>query len=136
MPGLVVDSLPDTFGNKVIEQWLISQGKSIKDFTAIDRLCYTGKRGMGALEYVPASSEMSDIDENINVSEMVKFASDVLNQRKLITLNAQEKLTYSQLVQVGSSAGGARAKALIAWNEKQMRFVPDSSILMRIMIIG
>ena len=49
---------------------------------------------------------------------MVKFASDVLNQRKLITLNAQEKLTYSQLVQVGSSAGGARAKALIAWNEK------------------
>ena len=118
MPGLVVDSLPDTFGNKVIEQWLISQGKSIKDFTAIDRLCYTGKRGMGALEYVPASSEMSDIDENINVSEMVKFASDVLNQRKLITLNAQEKLTYSQLVQVGSSAGGARAKELIAWNEK------------------
>lgn len=118
MPGLVVDSLPDTFGNKVIEQWLASQGKSIKDFTAIDRLCYTGKRGMGALEYVPASSEISDINENINISEMVKFASDVLNQRKAITLNAQEALTYSQLVQVGSSAGGARAKALIAWNEK------------------
>ncbi len=118
MPGLVVDSLPDTFGNKVIEQWLASRGKSIKDFTAIDRLCYTGKRGMGALEYVPASSEISDINENINVSEMVKFASDVLNQRKSVTLNAQEALTYSQLVQVGSSAGGARAKALIAWNEK------------------
>ena len=47
------------FGNKVIEQWLASQGKSIKDFTAIDRLCYTGKRGMGALEYVPASSGMT-----------------------------------------------------------------------------
>lgn len=118
MPGLVVDSLPDTFGNKIIEQWLASQGKSIKDFTAIDRLCYMGKRGMGALEYVPASMEISDINENINVSEMVKFASDVLNQRKLITLNAQDALTYSQLVQVGSSAGGARAKALIAWNEK------------------
>ena len=118
MPGLVVDSLPDSFGNKVIEQWLASRGKSIKDFTAIDRLCYTGKRGMGALEYVPASSEISDINENINVSEMVKFASDVLNQRESVTLNAQEALTYSQLVQVGSSAGGARAKALIAWNEK------------------
>lgn len=118
MPGLVVDSLPDSFGNKVIEQWLASRGKSIKDFTAIDRLCYTGKRGMGALEYVPASSEISDINENINVSEMVKFASDVLNQRKTVTLNAREALTYSQLVQVGSSAGGARAKALIAWNEK------------------
>ncbi|MGN0496348.1 MAG: type II toxin-antitoxin system HipA family toxin [Lachnospiraceae bacterium] len=118
MPGLVVDSLPDTFGNKVIEQWLASRGKSIKDFTAIDRLCYSGKRGMGALEYVPASSEISDINENINVSEMVKFASDVLNQRESVTLNAREALTYSQLVQVGSSAGGARAKALIAWNEK------------------
>ena len=118
MPGLVVDSLPDDFGNKVIEQWLASQGKSIRDFTAIDRLCYTGKRGMGALEYVPSTYGMNDIDENINVSEMVKFASDVLNQREAITLNAQEKLTYSQLVQVGSSAGGARAKALIAWNEK------------------
>lgn len=118
MPGLVVDSLPDDFGNKVIEQWLASKGKSINDFTAIDRLCYTGKRGMGALEYVPASSEIKDIDETINVSEMVKFASDVLNQREAITLNAQDTLTYSQLVQVGSSAGGARAKALIAWNEK------------------
>lgn len=118
MPGLVADSLPDTFGNKVIEQWLLSQGKSMKDFTAIDRLCYTGKRGMGALEYVPASSEIADIDESINVSEMVKFASDVLNQRETVMLNAREALTYAQLVQVGSSAGGARAKALIAWNEK------------------
>ena len=61
---------------------------------------------------------MNDINEDINVSEMVKFASDILNQRAAITLNAQESLTYSQLVQVGSSAGGARAKALIAWNEK------------------
>lgn len=118
MPGLVVDSLPDDFGNKVIEQWLVSKGRSLNDFSAIDRLCYTGKRGMGALEYVPASTEIKDIDENINVSEMVKFASDVLNQRASITLNAEDRLTHAQLVQVGSSAGGARAKALIAWNEK------------------
>ncbi len=117
LPGLVADSLPDDFGNKVIEQWLASQGKSISDFTAIDRLCYMGKRGMGALEYVPATSELRDIDQDINVSKMVQFASDVLNQREAAVLNAEEKLTYSQLVQVGSSAGGARAKALIAWNE-------------------
>lgn len=92
MPGLVADSLPDSFGNKVIEQWLTSQRKSMKDFTAIDRLCYTGNRGMGALEYVPAGTEVSDIDEEINVSEMVRFASDVLNRRKSITLNAQDWL--------------------------------------------
>ncbi len=118
MPGLVADSLPDKFGNAVIEQWLFSQGKSLSDFTAIDRLCYTGKRGMGALEYVPASTDIKDIDENINVSEMVKFASDVLKARGNIVLNAGDNLTYSQLVQIGSSAGGARAKALIAWNEQ------------------
>ncbi len=117
MPGLVADSLPDRFGNAVIEQWLMSLGKSLSDFTAIDRLCYTGKRGMGALEYIPASAEIKDIDENINVREMVKFASYVLNNRENISLNANDSLTYSQLVQVGSSAGGARAKALIAWNE-------------------
>lgn len=117
LPGLLTDSLPDTFGNKVIEQWLRTKGSSLKEFTAIDRLCYTGKRGMGALEYVPANSLQGDINEDIHVSEMVRFASDVLNNRESVTLNAKEELTYSQLVQVGSSAGGARAKALIAWNE-------------------
>ena len=118
MPGLVADSLPDKFGNAVIERWLNDQGKALSDFTAIDRLCYTGKRGMGALEYVPASMDIGDVDENINVREMVRFASDVLSGRESAVLNANDKLTYSQLVQVGSSAGGARAKALIAWNEE------------------
>ena len=118
LPGLVADSLPDRFGNTVIEQWLMSLGKSLNDFTAIDRLCYMGKRGMGALEYVPASSDVQDIDESINVRAMVKFASDILSGRESISLQATDNLTYSQLVQVGSSAGGARAKALIAWNEE------------------
>ena len=118
MPGLVADSLPDRFGNTVIEHWLMSLGKSLSDFTAIDRLCYTGKRGMGALEYVPASTDIKDIDENINVREMVKFASDILANREGISLKSDDNLTYAQLVQVGSSAGGARAKAIIAWNEE------------------
>lgn len=118
MPGLVADSLPDKFGNAVIEEWLMSKGRSLSDFTAIDRLCYIGKRGMGALEYVPASTNIRDIDESINVKEMVKFASDILARRESILLKADRNLTYSQLVQVGSSAGGARAKALIAWNEE------------------
>lgn len=117
MPGLVADSLPDRFGNAVIERWLSNQGKALSDFTAIDRLCYTGKRGMGALEYVPAIMDVGDIDDDINVSEMVRFASDILSNRESVILDAEDNLTYSQLVQVGSSAGGARAKALIAWNE-------------------
>jgi len=118
MPGLVSDSLPDKFGNAVIERWLISQKKTISEFTAIDRLCYTGKRGMGALEYVPASTDIEDIDEGIDVQEMVKFASSVLTGREEVVLNAKDNLSFAQLVQVGSSAGGARAKAIIAWNEK------------------
>jgi len=118
LPGLVSDSLPDSFGNKLIENWLAKQGKSIDEFTAIDRLCYIGKRGMGALEYKPASNDLSDDNEAINVSKMVEFASDILNKRESVVLDANEKLTYSQLIQVGSSAGGARAKALIAWNGK------------------
>lgn len=118
LPGLVADSLPDDFGNKVIEKWLISQDKSIEDFTSIDRLCYTGKRGMGALEYKPVSFDIKDINENINVSKMVEFASEVLSSREKVVIDSSTLLTYSQLVQVGTSAGGARAKALIAWNEK------------------
>ncbi len=118
LPGLVADSLPDKFGNLVIEKWLNRQGKSLNDFTAIDRLCYTGKRGMGALEYKPSSMDFKDINAEINVSEMVRFASEILSNREQVTLSSKEELSYSQLVQVGSSAGGARAKALIAWNEK------------------
>lgn len=118
LPGLVSDSLPDKFGNELIESWLASQGKSINDFTAIDRLCYIGKRGMGALEYKPATNDINDVNETVNVQKMVQFASDILNKRESIILNANEKLTYSQFIQVGTSAGGARAKAVIAWNKK------------------
>lgn len=118
LPGLVADSLPDSFGNKIIEKWLLDQGKSINDFTAIDRLCYTGTRGMGALEYVPASFDIEVSDKNIDVNNMVEFTSLILNDRTKIRYSDIEKLTYSQLIQVGTSAGGARAKALIAYNKK------------------
>ena len=73
---------------------------------------------MGALEYRPANSPLLDIDESVNVSEMVQFASDILAKRGSLKLTASQKLTYSQLLQMGTSAGGARAKAVIAWNEK------------------
>ena len=73
---------------------------------------------MGALEFVPSTSDIQDINQQINVNEMVKFASDILTNRTKTVLDANNTLTYAQLVQVGSSAGGARAKALIAWNEK------------------
>lgn len=76
MPGLLADSLPDRFGNAVIDQWLAAQGRNSADFSAIDRLCYTGSRGMGALEYVPATGPAAEGQEEVNVAAMVRFASD------------------------------------------------------------
>ena len=116
VPGLVADSLPDKFGNAVIRSWLASQGKTEADFNVIDRLCYTGSRGMGALEYVPALGPEPEKSDAVNVSEMVRLASAVLQSRKQVCLD-EEALTASGLLQLGTSAGGARAKAVIAWNE-------------------
>lgn len=118
VPGMIADSLPDKFGNSIINQWLASQGKTERDFNVIDRLCYTGLRGMGALEYYPANGPIPETDEPVNVKEMVRFASAVLNNRENSGLEMSEKLTCRQLLQLGTSAGGARAKAIIAWNEK------------------
>ncbi|MBR5974394.1 MAG: type II toxin-antitoxin system HipA family toxin [Clostridiales bacterium] len=116
-PGLISDSLPDSFGNRVIERWLNEQGRSLRDFNAVDRLCYTGKRGMGALEYRPANGPEMWEEDSIDIAKMVDFASDVLNDKKNQKLRIQDDPGYGQLIQLGTSAGGARAKALIAWNE-------------------
>lgn len=117
-PGLIADSLPDKFGNRVIERWLMEQGHSLDDFNTIDRLCYTGVRGMGALEYRPVSGPKSVAEENVNIDKMVEFASKVLSDKESKKLSEDEQIGYSQLVQLGTSAGGARAKALIAVNEE------------------
>lgn len=117
VPGLIADSLPDKFGNAVISQWLAGQGLGDEDFNVIDRLCYTGSRGMGALEYVPATGPAGDANDPVNIDEMVKFASDILGQRRSVLLRMDEDITSRQLLLLGTSAGGARAKAIIAWNE-------------------
>lgn len=116
LAGLFADSLPDKFGNAVINKWLASQGRGIDSFTAIERLCYTGSRGMGALEYVPAVSPTNAFND-VDVTEMVALASDVLSNRQESILQADE-VGKMQLLDIGSSAGGARAKAVIAWNEE------------------
>ena len=116
VPGMIADSLPDKFGNAVISRWLSDQGKTDADFNVIDRLCYTGKRGMGALEYVPSTGPNASTNETLNVSEMVQFASDILCRRKSVKLNTEDGLEYAGLLKLGTSAGGARAKAVIAWN--------------------
>ncbi|MBK5252424.1 MAG: type II toxin-antitoxin system HipA family toxin, partial [Peptostreptococcaceae bacterium] len=118
VPGLMSDSLPDRFGNAVIDQWLASQGRSPDSLNVVERLCYTGKRGMGALEYEPDNNGQRDIDEEINMTRMSEFASAILKGKKDILLYAKSDVYYKQLLRLGTSAGGARAKAVIAYNEK------------------
>ncbi len=117
-PGLIADSLPDKFGNAIITQWLAEQGRSESSFNVIDRLCYTGSRGMGALEYVPVTGPAGSTSDPVSISEMVRFASQILSNREKIHLHMDENLAAKQLLLLGTSAGGARAKAVIAWNEK------------------
>lgn len=116
LPGLLSDSLPDKFGNAVINEWLHSQGRSPESFNPVERLCYTGTRGMGALEYIPAIGPDPKESESIEVSRLVELASKVLQMRKGLkaTLGTD---SLEEIIKVGSSAGGARAKAVIAWNE-------------------
>lgn len=118
LPGMLSDSLPDKFGNAVIGTWLQGQGRLPNSMTPIERLAYTGLRGMGALEYRPALFDQADTSESVRVEALAELANDVLKVR----LGAVAKLVpdmkrYSSILKVGSSAGGARAKAVIGWNE-------------------
>ena len=116
LPGLIADSLPDRFGNEVINQWLIKQGRKAESISALERLCYTGKRGMGALEFIPQSGPESS-NMPIDITRMTELAESILSKKKSAIETASDA-TMAQIMEIGSSAGGARAKAVIAWNEK------------------
>ncbi len=118
VPGLLADSLPDRFGNAVIDRWLASLGRTPDSFNVIERLCYTGSRGMGALEYVPVTGPDAFGSDPVDLAALVRLASDVLQRRADVHIHASESLAQQQLLQLGTSAGGSRAKALIAWNPK------------------
>ena len=117
LPGFLADSLPDKFGNQIIDAWLSQQGKNSKEFTSVDRLCYIGKRGMGALEFEPVNSITKENSNTIEIEELVKFAKEVLDERNEFKANTDSEKGFSDILQVGSSAGGARAKAVIVYNE-------------------
>lgn len=115
LPGLLSDSLPDKFGNAVIDAWLQSQGRSPQSFNPVERLCYTGSRGMGALEYVPARGPDPREGRSVEVDTLVELANDVLKMRRGLHVSLKED-SLQDIIKVGTSAGGARAKAVIAWN--------------------
>ncbi len=119
LPGLVADSLPDRFGNALINAWLATQGRSADSFNAVERLCYTGDRGMGALEFVPAIGPGARRGSEVQIDHLVKLASEILTQRGGFHgsfADADKEQALREILRVGTSAGGARAKAVIAWN--------------------
>ena len=118
LPGLLADSLPDKFGNALINAWLGTQGRSPDSFNAVERLCYTGARGMGALEFFPSKGSKEMASRKIEIDALVKLASEVLNQRSDLEANFDDPNSLRDILRVGTSAGGARAKAVIAWNRK------------------
>lgn len=119
LPGMLSDSLPDRYGNRIIDRWLAKQGRTPESFNPVERLCYIGKRGMGALEFEPVLSKADDKSEKVEVEELVKLANEILNDRKGLRVNINRKVDEGlrQIIKVGTSAGGARAKAIIAYNK-------------------
>ncbi|MBW2741230.1 MAG: type II toxin-antitoxin system HipA family toxin [Deltaproteobacteria bacterium] len=120
LPGMLADSLPDKYGNKLIEAWLARNGRDAGSFNSVERLCYTGKRGMGALEYKPATHAFDDSSKSIEIEKLVRLAKDVLSDRENLKtgISAGNDEGLLDIIRVGTSAGGARAKAIIAYNEK------------------
>jgi len=118
LPGLLADCLPDTFGNALIDQWLRSQSRSPHDFNPVERLCYMGKRSMGALEFKPALASKNPESEPIEIDRLVSLASQALAIKEGLETHFDDSDGLQQILQVGTSAGGARAKAVIAWNKE------------------
>jgi serine/threonine-protein kinase HipA len=119
LPGLLADSLPDRFGNALIDTWLATEGRSPASFGPVERLCYVGARGMGALEFEPDIGPLQNDGARIEVDALVRLAGEILAARRdfsvsFATERRQEAL--ADMLRVGTSAGGARAKAIIAWH--------------------
>lgn len=119
LPGLFADSLPDTFGNQIINEWFASKGLSGEEITPLDRLCYVGKRGMGALEFEP-SSPINGMNESsvLHIEELTELAKSVFTDRMAFQVQLrQEGRNILDILKVGTSAGGAKPKAIIAYND-------------------
>jgi serine/threonine-protein kinase HipA len=118
LPGLLADALPDAYGKALLDRWLATIGRSFAN--PVERLCYQGKRSMGALEFEPAQDTFLEKDTKIEIDSLVEVAREALNQKSKLDTNLSQdrKEALINIIKVGTSAGGQRAKAVIAYNEK------------------
>jgi serine/threonine-protein kinase HipA len=125
LPGMLADSLPDKFGNALIDVWLAAEGRTQESFNPVERLCYTGTRGMGALEYQPAINDAPTTARNVKVERLVGLSNRILNSRNALVGHLSgddDARDIEDILRVGTSAGGARAKAVLAWNPQTGEF--------------
>lgn len=120
LPGLLADVLPDKYGNQLIDTWLAQQGRPQESMNPVEMLCFIGSRGMGALEFEPATIKESKKTFAIEIDSLVDIAKKMLFNKETFTTNLQkdEEKALMEILKIGTSAGGARPKAVIAYNEK------------------
>lgn len=120
LPGLLADSLPDKYGNALINTWLTRQGRATNSLNPIETLCFIGERGMGALEFEPVVPKSRNSSSQLDIGSLVEIADEILSGRKKFStnINSDEEKALLDILKIGTSAGGARAKALVAFNTK------------------
>lgn len=118
LPGLLADSLPDRYGNELINAWLARQGRPENSLNPVELLCFIGKRGMGALEFEPAVMRDSQ-PYDMELTDLVETTKALLEKKQRISLKTRKKMedVMPDVLKMGTSAGGARPKAIIAYNE-------------------
>ncbi|MBR0077414.1 MAG: type II toxin-antitoxin system HipA family toxin [Bacteroidales bacterium] len=115
LPPFLADSLPDAWGNELFEQWRRQQGIKLGEITPLDKLAFIGRRAMGALEFIPETSNFP-VEENINLKALIELADRIYTQRENVHIAPDQSLTMQALMMVGTSAGGRQPKAIIAIN--------------------
>lgn len=120
LPGLLADVLPDKYGNQLINVWLAQNGRPINSMNPVEQLCFIGARGMGALEFEPAQLKASKQAFTVEIKSLVDMAQRMLFKREQFEENLQEdeQKAMMEILKIGTSAGGARPKAVIAYNEE------------------
>lgn len=117
LPPFLADSLPDAWGNALFEQWRLQQKIKPSEITPLDKLAFIGKRAMGALEFIPETSNF-DPKEDISLKALIDLAEQIYTQRENVSIAPEQSLTMQALMAVGTSAGGRQPKAIIAVNRE------------------
>ena len=120
LPGLIADALPDKYGNQLINAWLVRNGRPENSMNPVEKLCFIGERGMGALEFVPTQFSGTQQSFSVEINSLVQVAQDMLSDRQDFDTNIKEneQEAMMDILKIGTSAGGARPKAIIAYNAK------------------